>query len=102
LLRNASPPRHWLDVVLQGHASNRQGLGARVEVEACGTRQLRVHNGGSNFYSQSAIPPHFGLGDCGQVGRVRVRWPSGVQQDVRDVAVDQVLRVQESEEGEAR
>ncbi len=97
LLRNASPPRHWLDVVLQGRASNRQGLGARVEVEACGTRQLRIHNGGSNFYSQSAIPPHFGLGDCGQVGRVRVRWPSGVQQDVRDVAADQVLRVQESE-----
>jgi hypothetical protein len=97
LLRNASPPKHWLDVVLQGRASNRQGLGARVEVEACGTRQLRLHNGGSNFYSQSAIPPHFGLGDCGQVGKVRVRWPSGVQQDVRDVAADQVLRVQESE-----
>jgi hypothetical protein len=100
LLRNVSAPHHWLDVVLEGVVSNRQGLGARVDIEACGGRQMRVHNGGSNFYSQSATPPHFGLGDCPRVERVHVRWPSGAEQAIADVPADQVLHVREP--GDAR
>jgi hypothetical protein len=61
---------------------------------------MRVHNGGSNFYSQSATPPHFGLGDCPRVEAVHVRWPSGAAQAIADVPADQVLHVREP--GEAR
>jgi hypothetical protein len=99
LLRNESAPMHWLDVALHGVGSNRQGLGARIDIEACGGRQMRVHNGGANYFSQSAIAPHFGLGDCPVVTEMRVRWPSGLVQILRDVAVDQVLHVREANIG---
>jgi hypothetical protein len=100
LLRNVSGKKHWLDVVLEGVVSNRQGLGAWIDIVACGGRQMRVHNGGSNFYSQSATPPHFGLGDCAGVDEIRVRWPSGATQSIGHVPADQVLHVREP--GEAR
>lgn len=95
LLRNESAPAHWLDVVLEGVRSNRQGLGARVEVTGCDRRQMRLHTGGANYYSQSAVPPHFGLGTCGRVESLAVTWPSGVTQHVADVPVDAVVRVRE-------
>lgn len=60
---------------------------------------MRVHNGGANYFSQSAIAPHFGLGDCPVVTEMRVRWPSGLVQILRDVAVDQVLHVREANIG---
>jgi hypothetical protein len=73
LLHNVSPPRHWFEVDLHGTKSNRQGLGARLELEACGRRQVRYHNGAASYFSQSGVGPHFGLGDCSTVSLLRVR-----------------------------
>ncbi|OQY68654.1 MAG: hypothetical protein B6D46_03130 [Polyangiaceae bacterium UTPRO1] len=95
LLHNETPPAHWLDVVLEGVRSNRQGLGARVEVTACDRRQIRLHTGGSNYFSQSAIGPHFGLGDCARIETLTVAWPSGIVQRVADPGIDGVVRVRE-------
>ena len=69
LLRNASPPRHWLDVV-QGRVEP-PGLERRSRSK----RRHAIRHTSSNF---TGDPPHFARG-CGQLG-VRA-WPSGVQQD---------------------
>src|SRR5262249_12823372 len=53
---------NWLRLSLQGTKSNRDGLGARIEVTAGGTNQTwQVHTGGS-YLSQSQIDPTFGVG----------------------------------------
>ena len=96
LLRNDTEPRGaWLAVELEGTRSNRSGLGAWVEVEACGRRQTRFQNGLANGYSQSLVPAHFGLGGCADPATVRVRWPSGTDQTVENVATSRALRVRE-------
>lgn len=97
LLRNESPQRHWLEVSLTGTASNRLGLGAWVEVAACGRRQVRLHDGGRSDLSQSVARPHFGLGDCSEIDSVRVRWPSGRESELRDVVADRVLAITEGD-----
>ena len=97
LLHNVSAPAHWLEVVLEGRKSNREGLGAWVEIEACGRKQRRYHNGAANYFSQSAVGPHFGLGDCGEVSTLRIKWPSGKHQELHDLHADQVLRVVEAD-----
>ena len=70
-------PVNALEVTLEGTASNRDGLGARVTVRAGSLLQTRYHDGKSGYLSQSLLPLYFGLGDAPRADRVEVLWPSG-------------------------
>jgi hypothetical protein len=73
---------HWLQVDLQGTASNRDGLGAVVELTAAGRTQSRLVRTGSSYLSQSQTSPVFGLGEATAIDKLLVRWPSGTLQTV--------------------
>jgi len=81
-------PVRRLEVKLVGSRSNRDGLGALVEVRAGGLTQVKPHDGKSGYLSQSSLPLYFGLGDATRVERVDVLWPSGRRQTLRRPAVD--------------
>jgi enediyne biosynthesis protein E4 len=83
-----APGRHWIAFRLVGSRSNRSAIGAEVTVEAGGTRQLRIVDGGMGFASQNDRRLHFGLGSITQVDRALIRWPSGARQTVKHPAVD--------------
>lgn len=67
----------YLEVILVGKASNRDGLGAVVEVKAGDQVYTQVQDGQSGYLSQSAGGLYFGLGMATAVDRLTVRWPSG-------------------------
>ncbi|MFP3941245.1 MAG: CRTAC1 family protein, partial [Thermoanaerobaculia bacterium] len=71
-----------LKVELTGTESNRDGLGARVELQAGDDVYTRYHDGKSGYLSQSSLPLYFGLGEHETVDEVTVEWPSGIQQTV--------------------
>jgi enediyne biosynthesis protein E4 len=73
---------HWLKILLEGTASNRNGLGATVRVRAGGQVYTKYNDGKSGYLSQSALPLYFGLGDAPAIDRVEVDWPSGRKQAV--------------------
>ncbi|MEM6455001.1 MAG: CRTAC1 family protein, partial [Acidobacteriota bacterium] len=78
LYRNVSANAgHWLQVRLEGRESNRQGIGARVNVRAGGEIYLREVNGGNGYASQSTTRLHVGLAGAEKVDEVIVSWPSG-------------------------
>lgn len=77
-------PIHFLNVRLKGQASNRQGLGAVVKVQAGGRQFSRYVGGKSGYLGQSDLPLYFGLGDAVQADAIEVFWPSGTRQTVRD------------------
>lgn len=95
LFRNEGNGNHWLEIDLEGTASNRDGIGARVLVTAGGVTQLREHSAGMHNRSQNHARLHFGLGENTTAGAITVEWPSGVLQDLTDVAADQVVTVVE-------
>ena len=79
LFRNAAPNTgHWIFLTLEGTRSNREGLQARILLQAGKLRQLREVRAGSSFCSSSDPSAHFGLGASVVADRVEVRWPSGV------------------------
>jgi len=86
---------HFLKVRLIGRRSNRDGLGARVEVVAANRTWTQVYDGKSGYLSQSALPLYFGLGEADRVDAVRVRWPSGVTQTVERPAADRLIEITE-------
>jgi hypothetical protein len=95
VLRNDAPRGgHWLAVRLRGTKSNRDGIGARVEVTAGGRTATRVAKTSAGYLSQDGPLLHFGLGAATKA-RVVVRWPGGRVQEQQADAVDRVLEAEE-------
>lgn len=86
---------HWIAVNLVGTKSNRDGIGARVEVIAAGNRQTAERVAGSGYLSQNDARLHFGLGAATAVDKLIVHWPSGREQTLEKVAADRVVTVEE-------
>jgi len=66
-----------LRLKLVGKASNRDAIGARVQVRVGSSTMSRMVKSGSSYLSQSELPLTFGLGRETKAGRVIVHWPSG-------------------------
>jgi hypothetical protein len=96
LLHNVSiNTGHWVAIKLVGTKSNRDGLGARVEVYAGGKRQTAERVAGSGYLSQNDARLHFGLGAATTIDKIVVHWPSGREQTLQNQGVDRVLTVEE-------
>jgi hypothetical protein len=101
LLENRTVTGHnWLDLELVGDGvrSNRNAIGARVEIEAGGTRQVRFVLGGGSYLSASERRLVVGLGSAAGAERVTVAWPSGRRQQFRDLAGRKGYRLTEGRE----
>jgi len=86
---------HWLEIKLQGRKSNRDGIGARIKVVTKSGAQYNHMSTTFGYASSSAGPVHFGLGANATADLVEIRWPSGIVQQLRDVAADRILAVKE-------
>ena len=96
LLHNNSPNgSHWLTVKLKGKKSNRDGIGARLEMLAGGRTQIAERVAGSGYLSQDDGRVHFGLGTAAKADKVTIQWPSGHHQVMENVQADRVLVVEE-------
>jgi hypothetical protein len=93
---NESPgANHWLEFKLQGTKSNRDGIGALIKVVTKSGTQYNHMSTSAGYASSSAAPVHFGLGADPLADLVEIRWPSGVTQQLRNVAGDHVVTVRE-------
>lgn len=96
LLRNdGGNKNHWLRVVTIGSKSNRDGIGAKVVVEAKEVKQTRWVKTSVSFLSSSELPVTFGLGQATAADRMTVTWPSGKVTIMNAVKADQVVTCRE-------
>jgi hypothetical protein len=97
LLHNQAAPAagHFLTLALEGVASNRDGVGAKVTVTAGGRSQVAARFGGGSYLSASDPRLHFGLGAAGRADRVEVRWPSGRRDSYEGLMADTGYRLRE-------
>lgn len=93
---NHSPgTNHWLEIKLQGNKSNRDGIGTQLKVVTKNGTLYDHKSTASGYASSSAGPVHFGLGTNASAELVEIRWPSGIVQQLRNVAVDRIVLVRE-------
>jgi hypothetical protein len=83
---------HWLTITLRGTRSNRDGLGARVQVNG----QTRFATTAGSYESANDKRIHFGLGTT-KTAKIEVLWPSGTHQVLNAVQADQFLEIREPE-----
>ena len=89
---------HWVAVQLVGKTSHPDAIGARVTVVA-GEREYSAEvRSTSGYQAGCSTRLHIGLGAVERVDEVRVRWPSGKLQIIKDVPLDRVLTIEEETE----
>ena len=103
LLRNTNQNgNHWIELELCGTISNRSAIGARISVSHLNASnenvtQIRDIQSGPGYNSQNMLRAHFGLGTSTQIVSMTITWPSGIMHTVKNVLVDQIIRVVEDE-----
>jgi HEAT repeat protein len=95
-LANESPKKHWLGLKLIGTKSNRDGVGAEVQLMSANGSQMRSVVSGEGFLSDSDKRIIFGLGDEAKIDQIIIKWPSGHKQVVRTVQADHYWLVEEN------
>lgn len=92
---NCTNNRRSIAFDLRGTKSNRDGIGARIEIEHSSRRTVKTLQAGSGYLSQHTKRMHFGLGESRVAEKVVIRWPSGVVQQFENVPAGFRYQVEE-------
>ena len=96
LLRNdGGNENNWMKIRTVGVKSNRDGIGARIEVITRSHTQIREVQGGSSYLSGQDSRLLFGLGAETRAEEVKITWPSGLKQTLVKVKANQFLIITE-------
>jgi len=101
LIENRYATGNWIKLALEGVASNRSAIGARITVDYATNgeaqqqvRELSTHSG---WRSQGELTQHFGLGTASAISSISIDWPSGHSQTISEPPMNQLLSVRESD-----
>ena len=92
---NSGNANKWFNVVLEGIDSNRNGIGARVELYGAWGKQIREIRSGQGFSHMSSMKANFGIGSASEIEKVVIKWPSGKVDTILDPTPNQNLVVVE-------
>ncbi len=88
LMINDGNDNNWIKINTEGTVSNRNGIGARVEIHGDWGVQTREVRAGQGFGHMHSLTTHFGLGEANVVDELIVYWPSGVVTSIEDPDVN--------------
>ena len=101
LYLNPGHGNRWITLRLEGAASNRAAIGARIAVTAVtpdGDRGVHVTVGAGGSFGGSSLQQEIGLGAATAIRSVAITWPATGETDVyRGVELDRAYRVREGD-----
>ncbi len=96
--KKGGPENHWLLLQLQGKKSNRDAIGARIQLTTpSGLKQYQHVSTANGIYSAGDKRVHFGLGGEAVVKSLEILWPSGIRQSLENIKADRILKITEPE-----
>jgi PKD repeat protein len=97
LFKNQGNSNNWLQMRLKGVLSNTAAIGARVYLTAGSVTQMREVGGDAGGHAfQNSFNVEFGLGTSTKADDIKIVWPSGVVQVMKNVNANQILNVTEN------
>jgi hypothetical protein len=98
LLRNdGGNANHWLEILLIGTKSNRDGIGASLRLSSQGVTQFEQRKGGGSYMSASDPRILFGLGKRTKIDSLEITWPSGKVERLTNLPIDQIIAIREGD-----
>jgi hypothetical protein len=86
---------HWISLLLVGHKSNRDAIGAEIKLTTRDGVQFATVSTAGSYLSSSDKRVLFGLGQSRDVKEIQIRWPSGILQTLSDIRGDRIVTVDE-------
>jgi enediyne biosynthesis protein E4 len=90
LVNQTKYPNRWIAIKTVGVRSNRDGIGSRITVKTPTRTMVSEVRSGSSYDSNDDLRPHFGLGKESAIEYVEIRWPSGLTERFKALAVDKI------------
>ena len=90
---NSGNSNNWIKINLQGIQSNRNGIGARVEIYGSWGKQIRDIRSGEGFRFMNTLNAHFGIGTATSIDEIHILWPSGIVDVIENPTINQALSV---------
>lgn len=84
----------WIDLVLRGTDSNRDGIGATIYCYQEDKQQIYQIKGGHSYGIMNSTKAHFGLGQD-PLDSMKVVWPNGLEERFYDLAVNRAHFIEE-------
>ncbi|AEL24710.1 ASPIC/UnbV domain protein [Cyclobacterium marinum DSM 745] len=88
---------NYLRLMLKGDGLNSSGIGAKVKVYVNGMQQYLEQQPTRGFQSSVSHVLHLGLGMAEIIDSLRITWPGGKEQWVRNVNANQILVLKEED-----
>ncbi|MBK6913371.1 MAG: VCBS repeat-containing protein [Ignavibacteriales bacterium] len=95
LYQNSGGANNWIKILLSGTSSNFDGFGSVIEVYQGGSKFIRTTHSAVSFESQNSRTNTIGVGTATVIDSIRILWPSGIVDVLRDVPVGQLIDVVE-------
>jgi len=92
---NEGNDNNWLKINTLGTQSNRNGVGARIEIYGAWGVQIREVRAGESFSPMSTLTTFFGIGQATEIETVVVKWPSGLMTMLENVTINTTLNISE-------
>lgn len=99
MYRNTGNTNHWIKMRCVGTVSNRSAIGTKIRVK---TRvqdtelwQMRQITGSEGWLSGNSLDTVIGLGTATNIEVLRIEWPSGIIQELRNVTPNQAITLVE-------
>jgi len=86
---------HFLEVLLIGTKSNRDGLGASLKITAGDWTHVEQSKGGMSYMSASDPRILFGLGKHTKIDSLEITWPSGQIDKLKDLPLYKIIAIKE-------
>lgn len=94
---NNGNDNNWIKFSTRGLVSNRNGIGARIEIYGDFGLQVREVRSSQSFSPMSSLNVHFGIGQSTAIDSVIVKWPSMIDTKIFNPEINSSHIVVESE-----
>ncbi len=88
---------NWIKINLQGVTSNRDGIGAKIEVSSDELAQMKYTHCGIAFMGQNSNSQLFGLGSYEMIDSIKITWPTGHIDRLYDIESNQKITIVEGQ-----
>ncbi len=98
LFKNENSVGAWIGFRLEGKESNRDAVGARIEIwDEFGIKRIKEVASGTGYAAQNSLMQHFGMGTAVHIDSLRIFWPSGFQQTIKKLDAGFYYHIPEGE-----
>jgi hypothetical protein len=92
---NNTNNNNYIKINTIGTVSNKNGIGARVEITSALGTQIRDVRSGDGFRYMSSLNTHFGLGTDTEIEKITICWPSGLVSEVVNPQINTTVTIVE-------